>query len=486
MKGTLLTVAGGLYVLLWYVEKKRRYPPGPFSLPMIGDPLVLWHADSPHEYSLGVSEKYGRTYAQDLPFGLRTINTTRPENIEHILKTNFENYIKGKVFRDIFHDLLGNGIFNVNGEQWRQQRKAGSRIFTTQCLRDTMFPVFVHHAEVLRERCVGCAEEGTVVDVQDMFFRLTLDALCEIAYGKNIGALEQNGPGFWAAFDEAQNLTVMRFLNPLWRFLAICGIGSEARLARAVKVIDDVGREIIEEKRARNDQDGSQTDLLSQFMRLRDNNNQPFDDKLMRDIIINFMLAGRDTTAVLMTWAVYRLCIHPDMEEKILTEIENVGGGHPLTYEDMNRLEYMQAFLMEVLRLHPSVPRDTKLAVNDDIWPDGTFVPAGTTVNYQILAQGRLPEIWGDDASEFKPERFLGKKEPSPYVFPQFNAGPRTCLGKGMAYLEAKAVLSTLIQSVRFELIPNQSMASPNSITLLLTNGLKVGVHKRDGARKRG
>merc|ERR1719401_67821 len=100
----------------------------------------------------------------------------------------------------------------------------------------------------------------------------------------------------------------------------------------------------------------------------------------------------------------------------------------------MNRLPYLQAVCNEVLRLYPSVPTEVKMAADDDTWPDGTFVPAGCNIVYNIFSMGRDKQIWGDDAETFRPERWIEMQEPAgPYAYPVFNAGPRECLGKRLA-----------------------------------------------------
>ena len=170
-----------------------------------------------------------------------------------------------------------------------------------------------------------------------------------------------------------------------------------------------------------------------------------------RDIVMNFMIAGRDTTACALSWTLFELAKHPDVVEEILAEIEKIHGdinegGDSISYDNLQKMTYTKAVATEVLRLHPSVPVDMKFAKNSDTLPDGTYIPKGCAVLYSPFAMGRNESIWGDDAEEFKPERHLAEDkckfmDPSQYKFTSFNAGQRLCLGKDLALLEIKLAL---------------------------------------------
>ena len=148
-------------------------------------------------------------------------------------------------------------------------------------------------------------------------------------------------------------------------------------------------------------------------------------DKNLRDVILNILIAGRDTTANALSWAFYRLCIHPEIQLKIRQEVSEVLNSKDsnrsgfLNYEKVSALKYTEAFVMEVLRLHPSVPKEAKTVLKDDVLPDGTVVKRGDVVCFLPWAMGRDPKLW-DDPLEFKPERFLDKPKPSPFIYTAF------------------------------------------------------------------
>jgi len=224
-------------------------------------------------------------------------------------------------------------------------------------------------------------------------------------------------------------------------------------------------------------------DLLSQFIAKAQHDKVPFTEEQAYDVVISFMIAGRDTTATLLTWTFYELAQHPDLEEKVVAEIHEMlkTSGDPPSYDVVLRdLPYTHAFLCEVLRLHPPVPSDSKVAKEEDVLPDGTVIPKNGRVIYMPYIFGRLESIWGPTANQFDPSRWLKMtEEPSQYAFITFNAGPRLCLGKQMAFYEAKMLLAMLLPRFKFSLVPDHPIQYKVSIILQLKYGLSMTVSPR-------
>ncbi|KAI7736167.1 hypothetical protein M8C21_015644 [Ambrosia artemisiifolia] len=207
-------------------------------------------------------------------------------------------------------------------------------------------------------------------------------------------------------------------------------------------------------------------------------------EELIRDMMISFIMAGRDTTSAAMTWLFYSLAKDIHVEEKLVNEISLFDD-----YDygcDYNKMKYLQACLCETMRLYPPVSWDSKHALNDDLLPDGTPVNAGDRVTYFPYGMGRMESIWGPDRLEFKPDRWLdnkpdesGLKEVSVYKYPVFQAGPRVCLGKGMANVQMSYVVGSIVK--RFEIRPVRSGEAVYlpSLTARMDGGFKVVVRKR-------
>jgi cytochrome P450 len=145
---------------------------------------------------------------------------------------------------------------------------------------------------------------------------------------------------------------------------------------------------------------------------------------------------------------------------------------------------YLRAVLSETQRIHPSVPFDPRMAIKPVELPSGTHVRAGDSVNYVNYAMGISPKIWGPDAEEFKPARWIEAdgtcRKEDHFKFPAFNAGPRLCLGMEMANLEMKVVLGVLLRKFRFELVPGQDIVPANAVTLQMAHGMNVFVSLRE------
>lgn len=226
-------------------------------------------------------------------------------------------------------------------------------------------------------------------------------------------------------------------------------------------------------------------DLLSRFIE-NDENSSDF----LRDIIISFILAGRDTTSSGLSWFFWLLSSRPDVERNILKELETIRLrtgkhiGEMFSFDELRDMQYLHAAISETLRLYPPVPVDTKKCLHEDVLPDGTFVGRDWFVTYHAYAMGRMESIWGENCREFVPDRWLedGVYRPeNPFRFPIFHAGPRMCLGKDMAYIQMKSIAASVIE--RFVVEVSEKDKCPQhllSLTLRMKDGLPVTVKRRE------
>lgn len=504
-----LTVSVALAYMAWFWVLTRSLT-GPRMWPLVGSlPGLISNRARIHDWiaqnlrSTGAAATY-QTCILPLPFfarrqGFVTV-TCNPRNLEHMLRTRFDNYPKGPMWQSAFHDLLGQGIFNSDGDTWLIQRKTAALEFTTRTLRQAMArwanrSIKTRLWRILADHCES-AGVGAGVDLQDLLLRLTFDNICGLTFGKDPETLSPDLPDnpFASAFDAATEATLQRFLFPsfLWRLKKALGLGTEKSLKKSLEVVDKYMTEAIAARK-----ETPSDDLLSRFMKKKDGNGNTFPTSILQWIALNFVLAGRDTSSVALSWFFWNVMQRPDVERKIIREITSVlketrgpdpkkWVEEPLAFEELERLVYLKAALAETLRLYPSVPEDSKYVVADDILPDGTFVPAGTAITYSIYSVGRMETIWGHDCMEFKPERWLSAQgdrfEPSKdaYRFVAFNAGPRTCLGKDLAYLQMKSIASAVLLRHRLQLVPGHQVEQKMSLTLFMKNGLRVYVRPRE------
>ncbi|XP_015896105.1 cytochrome P450 86A22 [Ziziphus jujuba] len=496
--------------LIWFKFISRSMT-GPRVWPVLGSlPGLIENANRMHDWIADNLRACGGTYQTCIcavPFlakkqGHVTV-TCDPKNVEHILRARFDNYPKGPTWQAAFHDLLGDGIFNSDGATWLFQRKTAALEFTTRTLRQAMAR-WVSRAIKLRFCPIlkTAQLEAKPVDLQDLLLRLTFDNICGLTFGKDPETLSAELPenGFATAFDLATEATLQRVILPemVWKLRKWLRLGMEVSLTGSLKSMDAYLSNIINTRKLelQNQQkDGSGTphdDLLSRFMRKKESYTEAF----LKHVALNFILAGRDTSSVALSWFFWLVIQNPEVEEKILRELctvlmETRGNDpskwveDPLVFEEVDRLVYLKAALSETLRLYPSVPQDSKHVISDDVLPSGAFVPAGTSVSYSIYAIGRMKYIWGEDSLEFKPERWLspdGKnfEVQDSFKFVAFNAGPRICLGKDLAYLQMKSIAAAVLLRHRLTLSPGHRVEQKMSLTLFMKYGLKVNVHPRD------
>lgn len=334
------------------------------------------------------------------------------------------------------------------------------------------------------------SETNRGLDIQDLLERFAFNNICKLAFNVDPGCLKGDGTAgseFMQAFEDAATLSSGRFMYVLPVFCDIkkfLNIGTERKLRNSIKIVhefaDKIIRSRLQERAERKDQD-----LLSRFMTETENSAE-----YLRDIVISFILAGRDTTSSSLTWFFWLLSSRPNVTERILQELKLIrenGGknrGDTFSFDELREMQYLHAAISEALRLYPPVSVDTKACLNDDVWPDGMVIKKGWFATYNAYAMARMENIWGKDCCEYRPERWLDEngmcKQESPFKFPIFHAGPRMCLGKDMAYIQMKSIAASVIERFKIE-VENKDMYPEYllSLTLRMKGGLRVSVKER-------
>ncbi|GAA6057630.1 hypothetical protein JCM3770_005004 [Rhodotorula araucariae] len=406
-----------------------------------------------------------RAVSLTVPFR-RMIEVSNPDYLEHIQRTNFRNYVKGPTFYKNLSPLLGDGVFCVDGHAWQLQRKTTSRIFTGSNFKGIITNSIEKNVQTLLAIIGRHADRGETFDLADLFFRFTLNSFAEMAFGQDLRALstETDEPiPFAVAFDEAQVISNKRFTNPLWPVMEFLN-GDRARMTELLKVMDDFAYEVIDERdregrgsfTGAEKKEAAETDLLSLYMALRDENGAPLTRKMLRDAILNLIIAGRDTTAQALSWTFYHLLLHPQHIAALRKEVDTLG---EVDYESFKGLTTTTAIFQEGLRLHPSVPKNAWQALDDDVLPNGgPRIEKGDAVFWSDWAMARDPAVWGADAGEFRPERWIdadgGLKRESQFKFHAFNGGYRLCLGQNLALYEGTAVLAAILRAFDLDFAP--------------------------------
>ncbi|KAJ4970483.1 hypothetical protein NE237_003582 [Protea cynaroides] len=478
-----------------FTGKSLKHPQYP---PVVGTVFhQLLYFDRLYDYHIDVARKH-RTFRLLAP-AQSEIYTTEPRNVEHILKTKFDSYSKGSYHTEILGDLFGHGIFNADGDSWRQQRKIASFEFSTRVLRDFSCEVFRRKAAKLAEIILGFGTMNQTFDIQDLLMRFSLDSIFKVGFGVDLNCLEgssEEGRKFSKAFDDSNQFAYWRYVDPFWKLKRILNLGSEGVMKKNIKIMDDFVFGVIKNKRKQmfeqqnyNDRE----DILSRFLVASKEAPMSMTDQYLRDIILNFMIAGKDTSAGTLSWFFYLLCKHPLIQEKVAEEVREIINcenktniddvASCLTYTALEKMHYLHAAVTETLRLYPAVPRDGRCAERDDVLPDGFRVKKGDDVNYIGYAMGRMTYIWGEDAEDFRPERWLDNglfRPESPFKFVSFHAGQRLCLGKEFAYRQMKIAAMVLLHFFRFRLADEKKPVTYKTVlTLHIDGGLHLNAMPR-------
>ncbi|KAJ6678068.1 ALKANE HYDROXYLASE MAH1-LIKE [Salix viminalis] len=438
-----------------------------------------------------------------LPDSIRNLH--RPyERIAEIIQLSGGSFIYkslwGPMFSRIF-DILGDGIFNADSHEWKSQRKLAHSLLNHQQFQRFLVKSSWKKVETgLVPVLEHVAKQGSVVDLQDVFQRFTFDITSVLVTGFDPGCLSVEFPRveFSEAMDDAEEAIFYRHIWPEL-FLKIqrwLGFGREQKLKEARRTLDRMVAEYISRKREEliskktitvEDEDG--VDLLTSYMSHPEILGLKTDDKFLRDTIVNFFLAGRDTTSSALTWFFWLVSQNPQVESRIREELkafipaEERENRRLFSTQELSNLVYLHGALCETLRLYPPVPFQHKEPLETDVLPTGHPVGPNMMVLFSVYVMGRTASIWGPDCLEFKPERWISesgkiKHEPS-YKFLAFNAGPRTCLGKGVAFTQMKAVAAAIIHNYQVRVVEGHPVTPSSSIILHMKHGLKARLSRK-------
>jgi cytochrome P450 len=444
-------------------------PPGPRGHYLIGN--LLDYARDPLGFMSRCSREYGdvvRLLMGSLPLYL----LSHPDHAEYVLVKNNRNFIKSRYFRREL-SFLGQGLLNSEGELWRRQRRLAQPAFHRRRV-STYGEVMVSHAR----RMLGRWRDGEIRDVHQEMRRLTLGIVAEVLFGTERDKADEVGRVLrWLdkhtnRLEEQGSAMVVRFL------LGNFPTPTNLRFRKGIGRLDEIIYGLIEQRRE-NDEDTG--DLLSMLLRFRDETGAMMSDKQLRDEMITLLLAGHETTALALSWTWYLLSLHPEVETRLLEELQEVLGDRAPTVEDLPRLPYAEMVIKESMRLYPPAWGVSREAI-EECEIGGYRVPAGTQLLLVLWAMHRDPRYFQDPRT-FDPARWegsLAKKKVPRYAYLPFGAGPRICIGSSFAMTEAVLLLATIARNFQLELVPEQRRVMPQpSTTLRPAGGISMLLRRR-------
>ncbi|RMZ78908.1 hypothetical protein DV737_g3692, partial [Chaetothyriales sp. CBS 132003] len=407
-------------------------------------------------------------------------NTVDPENIKAILATQFKDFELGSLRFNLLGPLIGHGIFTTDGKEWQHHRSLLRPQFTRSQISDMKLEET--HVQQLFDRIHPDSDSWTSqVDLAPLFFNLTLDSATEFLFGQSVGSQLVRGldatkaskgdgatkdgaddgerrdwPSFGRAFDRANSTIAMQGRLVDYYFLY-----QPKSLTQDCKEIHRFADYFVQRALSRDPESATQSEdgdsKKEGYVFLNELAKTTRDPYMLRSQLLNVLLAGRDTTAGLLGWTFYLLARHSDYYTKMHRTVVDAFGPYSsdtssITFESLKSCQPLQHLLSEVLRLHPVVPENSRRAVRDTTLPRGggpdglspIYIRKGEEVLYNVHVMHHRKDLWGDDASEFRPERWVGFKAGWEYL--PFNGGPRICLGQQFALTEAGYVVSRILQ----------------------------------------
>jgi cytochrome P450 len=439
--------------------------PGPKGAPFFGSLLEAWR--DPLKLLSEGARAHGNVVRFRFGAHQYLLVSGLPE-IQHVLVKNQKNYIKSRSYQGV-RLVLGDGLLTSEGESWRRQRRMTQPAFHVQRLRG-FASVMARLTSDHLARWPARPDGSRTLDMHDEMMRLTFRIVGQTLCSSDVeGDAQTIGEALTVAVRYANDYVEQLVRLPPWLPLP-----KNFRFKRAMKTLDGLVYRLIEEHRASDDREA---DLLGMLISATDEGDgQGLTTRQLRDEVMTLVLAGFETTANALTWTLYLLSRHPDVARRVEEEANRVLAGRSPTFEDLPALEYTERVLQESMRLYPPAWCFEREAVEDDEF-GGYKVPAGTTIAVCPYALHRNRAYW-EEPEKFDPDRFLPERSNSRsrFAYLPFGDGPRICIGKGFAMMEAKIVLAMIAASFRFELAGDNPVELDPGITLRPLHGMPMKI----------
>uniref|UniRef100_R4FQF2 Putative p450 enzyme n=1 Tax=Rhodnius prolixus TaxID=13249 RepID=R4FQF2_RHOPR len=453
--------------LKWRTIRAMSKLSGPFSIPFFG--LGLLMAVIRDSEMVSVLTYYYKKYPRILAtyiVGMPLILLHQPDDLEILLGS--ATHIKKGFEYEILKSWLNEGLLLSTGEKWRHRRKLLTPAFHFRILEDNLQSLNKHARYLLRNIL---EQDGKPFAADQLVTLCTLDVICETAMGISLNTQDNQALEYVDAVKRLPSLVVDR-IRKFWKrknwlyYLTISG----RKFHKSLTTLHNFTEKIIQERKLsysteipRNNQNTESEELLlpkkrkaflDSLLELDLKYPNLFSDLDIREEVDTFMFEGHDTTSVTLTFALYLLGLHPEIQEKTFEEQYNIFGDsdRAATRPDLNEMHYLEMVIKETLRLYPSVPYISRSIAEDLILPGNVVLPAGA--NVLVLPYFLHRDVrYFPDPEVFNPERFTIEncKTRHPYSYIPFSAGPRNCIGQKFAMMELKVVLSTIIRFVKIE-----------------------------------
>jgi cytochrome P450 len=457
-----------------------REPPGPPGHWLLG------HSREFEQDALGVFMRGFREFGDVVAFRfgpIRACLLAHPDHVQHVLQKNHRNYDKNAFSYRRLRVLIGDGLITSDGARWQAHRSLAQPAFQRRQL-ESVASASLRAAHRVADAWRTRAGEGGRTDLHRDMMSAALEVAAAVLFGAEIAA-EADAVG--QALDLALAETVRR-VYALLPLPMLVPTPANLRLRRAITGLHVLVERLVERRRRSGQGRGAplRGDLRGRPWEpgaLLDDLLQGLDGRALRDEVVTFLLAGHETTANLLTWAIWLLGLHPEIAARLRAEIETALGGRPPTLDDLPRLGYVRMVLEEAMRLYPPVwVVDRNTVAEDTIGRHR--IAKGTLVMLSQYVTHRHPAFW-PDPERFDPDRFgpaAARARPRYAYFP-FIGGPRMCMGAQFAMTEATLILACLARRFALTPIAGEAVEVNPSVTLRPRHGAPMHVTEIESVR---
>jgi cytochrome P450 len=411
------------------------------------------------------TELFGDTFRFYLGGLKEAIVTTNPAVIQHVLKTNADNYQKSDIQVKRMGHFLGKGLLTTHGDAWRTQRRLIQKGFDRKQLEALSAIMQDSLAESLQDfdRQISSGP----VDIYPRLMKMTFAMVARSLFGARLKDedIDLVSHTICTVQEFIVRQTLQPYMNPWF------SVSGELRKHEEMRTrADRVLLEYITRRRL----EAPGHDLLQILMDARYSDGEGMSDELVLSESMQLLVAGHETSSNALSWLFYLLSSRPDCLQKLRQEFSSVLSGAHLSYEHVPRFEFASQIIQEALRLYPPFWMIDRMAVADDRVGD-LAIPRGSTVIVFVYGAHHAPRYW-QDPERFDPERFTKENEKlhTPFTYLPFGGGPRGCIGGNYAMLQILMILSTLLKKYDFQLSPGQTIEARPMVILRPKHGIRM------------
>jgi cytochrome P450 len=418
---------------------------------------------------LTILGKYHRTFGDTFRFylgGLKeAIVTIDPAVIQHVLKTNHENYQKSDIQVKRMGHFLGKGLLTTEGEAWKTQRRLIQKGFSGKQL-DALSTIMQDSlADSLR--AFDARIQDGPVDIYPHMMEITFSMVARSLFGARLKEqdIDLVSDTICTVQEFIVKQTLQPYLNPWFEVSGTLRKHEEMRTRADAVLMAYI-------KKRRNEPPSQ--DLLQTLMDARYTDGEGMSDELVLSESMQLLVAGHETSSNSLSWLLYLLSSRPDVLERMRLEFDSVLGDAPLSHGDVPKFEYSTQVVQESLRLYPPFWMIDRVAMADDRVGD-TVIPAGSTVIVYVYGAHHAPAHW-PNPEEFDADRFVKgtDKLRTPFTYFPFGGGPRGCIGLHYAMLQILMILSEILRKYDFELPSGQTIEARPMVILRPKHGIRM------------